>query len=142
VYGGGVVEPRGVAVATMRQHTFIERPADDVWAVVRDPAAVTRWFPRMEAVTMDGSRRTITLASGLPLVEEVSVRDDLRRFQYRLLGPLPVEHHLATIDVIADGDDRCVVVYSTEVVPHALAYILDGAVIDALASLTDLMEAS
>jgi hypothetical protein len=120
-------------MATMRREVWIERPAEEVWALVGDPAAVTRWFPRMDDVTVDGNQRVITLASGLPLMEDiVSVRNDLRRFQYRLTGPLPVEQHLATIDVVADGDDRCVVVYSTDVVPHVLAFILDGAVGDAL----------
>jgi hypothetical protein len=130
------------AVATVRQEVWVERPAGEAWAVVRDPASVTRWFPGMTDVVVDGTSRVITLRSGLPLREEiVAVRDDLRRFQYRLLGPLPVEHHLGTIDVVADGDDRCVVVYSTEVVPHALAPILDGAVGDALTSLKHLLEA-
>lgn len=130
-------------MATLRQHTFVEASADRVWTLLRDPAGVTTWFPQMESVTVDGDRRTITLASGLPLEEEVvTVRDDLRRFQYRLLGPLPVSYHLATIDVLPDGEHRCVVVYSTEVVPHALAFILEGAVHDALARLTELMEAS
>jgi hypothetical protein len=129
-------------VATMRREIWIDRAADTVWAVVGDPAAVTRWFPHMDAVEMDGDRRTITLASGLPLVERVAVRHDLRRFQYRLEGPLPVESHLATIDVIADGAGRCLVVYSTDVVPHALAPVLDGAAGEALDSLKQLMEAS
>ena len=128
-------------MATMRREIWIDRAADTVWAVVGDPAAVTRWFPHMDAVEMDGDQRTITLASGLPLVEQVAVRHDLRRFQYRLEGPLPVEAHLATIDVIADGAARCLVVYSTDVVPHALAPVLDGAAGEALDSLKQLMEA-
>jgi hypothetical protein len=132
-------------MATMRQHVWIDRPADDVWALVGDPGTVTAWFPRMTDVKVDddGARRTITLASGLPLVEDiVTVRHDLRRFQYRLVGPLPVKHHLASIDVIADPDHaaRCVVVYSTDVEPHALAFILDGAVRDALDNLKRVME--
>lgn len=97
----------------------------------------------MTDVNIDGTERRITLASGLTLIETiVSNRDDLRRFQYRLTGPLPIESHLGTIDVIADGDSRCVVVYSTDVIPHALAFVLDGAVSDALVNLKNLMEKS
>jgi hypothetical protein len=106
----------------------------------------------MVGVEIDGDERTITLASGLPLIERVAVRPDLRRFQYRLEGALPVEEHLASIDVIpgpgpgpnSDGGSgpnaRCLVVYSTDVVPHALAPIIDGAVGEALDSLKQLME--
>ncbi|HEY3143742.1 MAG TPA: SRPBCC family protein [Acidimicrobiales bacterium] len=128
-------------MATMRREIWIDRPADEVWAVVGHPAAVTKWFPQMTEVKVEGDRRIITLASGLDLVERVSVRHDLRRFQYRLEGPLPIDHHQASIDVIPDGDGRCLVVYSTDVVPHALALVLDGAVGDALDSLKQLMEA-
>lgn len=127
-------------MATMRRETWIDRPADDVWAVIGDAEAVTEWFPQMSAVKVEGNQRTITLASGIDLVEEFVAYDDLRRFQYRLLGPFPITHHLASIDVVADGEVRCVVVYSTDVEPHALALVLDAAVVDALANLKLLME--
>ena len=130
-------------MATIRRHVCIDCPAETAWALVGDPASVPRWFPRMDEVEVDGDRRRITLASGIVLDEElVTVRDDLRRLQYRLLGPMPVTHHLATIDVLEDGPDRCVVVYSTDVVPHALAFILDGAVGDALDTLAGLLTPS
>lgn len=128
-------------MATMRREVWIEAPAATAWALVGDPAAVTEWFPGMVSAEVDGDTRMITLASGLPLQEQVvSVRDDLRRFQYRLLGPLPVTSHLATLDVIDDGD-RCLVVYSTDVDPPALAPILDGAAGAALEQLKSILEA-
>ena len=139
-------------MATMRREIWIDRTADDVWAVVGDPLAVTTWFPGTTAVEMEGDLRTITLASGLPLVATVAVHPHLRRFQYRLQGALPVEEHLTSIDVIPGpepggdrfgaGSPRCLVVYSTDVVPHALAPIVDGAVGEALGALKQLMEAT
>ena len=123
-------------MATMRRHVFCPRSADEVWALVGDPARVAEWFSHIVEATVEGTHREVTLGSGLVLQEEiVTVRDDLRRLQYRITGPLPIEHHLATIDVLPDGRDRCVVVYGTDVVPHALAFILDGAVGEALADL-------
>jgi hypothetical protein len=143
-------------VATMRREIWIDRSADDVWSVVGDPLAVTRWFPGTTAVELEGDQRTITLASGLPLIARIAVHPELRRFQYRLLGALPVDEHLTSIDVIpvpvpGNHDDgsgagnggagaRCLVVYSTDVVPHALAPIIDGAVGEALTTLRGLME--
>lgn len=133
-------------MGTSRRHVWIDRPADEVWAVLGDPAAMGRWFPNTRDVSVDGTTRVVTLESGIPITEEiVSVRDDLRRFQYRLLGPLRIQHHLATIDVIPDdganGTGRCLVVYSTEVEPHALTFVLDGAVGEALENLKRVMEA-
>lgn len=127
-------------MATMRRETWIDRPADDVWALVGDAGAVTEWFPQMSAVKVEGNQRTIRLASGIELVEEFVAHHDMRRFQYRLLGPFPIVHHLASIDVLADGQVRCLVVYSTDVEPNALVLVLDAAVVDALANLKLLME--
>lgn len=128
-------------MATTRRHVFLPRDTDAVWAVVGDPGALATWFPRVVSATVTDGRRSVVLASGIVLDEEiVCVRDDLRRLQYRLVGPLPIEHHLATIDVLPDGEQRCVVVYSTDVVPHALAFILDGAAGDALDHLARLFD--
>ena len=127
----------------MRQEVWIDRSPTDVWEVIGDPTSVTAWFPGMNRVQLFGDKRRIDLASGLHLEETVvTVRDDLRRFQYRLDGPLPVEHHLASIDVIADDEDdsRCVVVYSTDVEPPALVPLFDGAIGEALAELKQMME--
>jgi hypothetical protein len=137
-------------VGTSRRHVWIDRSADDVWGLVGDPAAMGEWFPHTRGVTVDGTTRVITLESGIPISEEiVSIRNDLRRFQYRLLGPMRIRHHLATIDVIpgvsnGDGGEavRCLVVYSTEVEPHALTFVLDGAVGEALENLKRVMEAA
>lgn len=48
----------------------------------------------------DGSRRCSM--GGMELVEEiVTVDDELRRFQYRITeGPMPLEFHLGTVDVL------------------------------------------
>jgi hypothetical protein len=110
------------------------------WALVSDPARVVEWFPGMDEVTVEGSVRTIRLRSGLPLVEEVvNVDRRLRRFQYRIVGPLPIEHHLGTVDVL-DDPGGCLVVYSTEIAPDPLGFVIDGATAAALEELRRVAE--
>lgn len=129
-------------MASLRCHVRIARPADEVWALVSDPARIVDWFPGMEAVVMDGRTRTLTLRSGLPLVEEVvNVDARLRRFQYRITGPLPVTFHLGTIDVLEDGEG-CLVVYSTEIDPEPMAFVIDGAVAEAVEELRRVAESA
>jgi carbon monoxide dehydrogenase subunit G len=127
-------------MASLRCDIRIECPPDHVWALVGDPARISEWFPGMEDVVMDGPTRTVTLRSGLPLVEEVvNVDPRLRRFQYRIVGPLPVQHHLGTIDVLAD-DGGTRLVYSTEITPDPMAFVIDGAVAAAVNELKSAAE--
>ena len=73
--------------------------------------------------------------SGLPMPEQLlTVDPGLRRLQYRITAPLFLEH-LGTIDVHDLGDGTCLVVYSTDAEPAALALVIGGAARAALASL-------
>ena len=110
-------------------------PADAIWAVVGDPVRLPEWFPGVESCTVDGDQRLVTTRSGLPMPEQLLTIDpSLRRFQYRITSPLFTEH-LATIDVHDLDDGSCLVVYSTDAEPAALALVIGGASRAALANL-------
>ena len=127
-------------MATVRRHVFIARAADDVWTLVGDPARLHEWFPTT-ATEVEGSKRWVSLASGLRFEEEIVTLDhDLRRFQYRIVNNAIVQSHLGTVDVIADGPDRCVVVYSTDADPDVMALMIAGAAGDGLERLRIMME--
>lgn len=129
-------------MATIRTHIRIDRPADDVWAVVSDAGAISEWFPAIErsSASSDGTTRTITIAGTEVSEDIVTNDDDLRRFQYRITAPLPVEFHLGTIDVLDDGDGS-LVIYSTDIEPGDMAALLGPALTDALANLKQQLEA-
>lgn len=132
--------PYSSPVATVRCHIEIARPPDDVWDVIRDVGSIADWWPSMVASAAVDGGRTCELASGITLREETVTRDDeLRRFQYRLVEGVPVEFHLATVDVlpVAGGS---LVVYSTDVEPAAIALVLEGPVTEALAELKAQLE--
>jgi len=122
-------------MATIRHHARIAAPPEQVWATVSDPAGIADWFPGLGTVGFDGSVRTIDMG-GLTIREEVVTNDDdLRRFQYRITeAPMPTEYHLATIDVLDDGDGS-LVVYSCEILPDELKEILDPTLAGALEGL-------
>jgi hypothetical protein len=127
-------------VGTVRRHVFIARSADDVWGLVGDPARLHEWFPTT-ATEIQGSKRWVSLASGLRFEEDIVTLDhDLRRFQYRIVNNPIVQSHLGTVDVIADGPSRCVVVYSTDADPEVMALMIAGAAGDGLERLRTMME--
>lgn len=77
---------------------------------------------------MEGTKRWITLASGITFEEDIVTLDhDLRRFQYRIVNNPIIISHLGTVDVIPDGNHRCLVVYSTDMEPEVLALPIGGA---------------
>jgi hypothetical protein len=124
-----------VSLGSIRHEIRIHRPADEVWALAGDPARLHEWFPGIVACQVDGRNRVITTAAGLPMPEEILVHDPIqRRFQYRLTTPV-FRHHRGTIDVIDLGDATCLVVYSTEADPRAMALVIGGGTAGALAEL-------
>jgi len=51
-----------------------------------------------------------------------------------------ITSHLGTVDVIPDGDHRCVVIYSTDMEPEVLALPIGGAAGVGLAALKERFE--
>lgn len=128
-------------MATIRSHARIDRSADAVWKVVGDPARIIEWFPGLTGVTVADGHRTLTMRSGLTVEEEIVTLDHrLRRFQYRITGPLPVRYHLGTMDVLEDGRPGCLLVYSTEIEPDPMAFVLDGVISEGIATLARLLD--
>jgi hypothetical protein len=133
-------------MATLRCHARVGRTAADVWAVIASPERISEWFPGMVDATVADGVRSITLRSGIPLFEQIVTLDhELRRFQYKVTGPMPIRFHLGTMDVIddgpPDGGPSCLVVYSTEIEPDPLAFVFDGAIAEALANLARMLDA-
>ena len=115
-------------MATIRHHAYIDRSADDVWKLVSDAGAIADWFPGIDTASVEGNVRRCSMG-GAELTEEIVTSDDqLRRFQYRITGgPMTLDFHLGTVDVLADGDGS-LVIYSTDVGPDESKAVIDPAI--------------
>lgn len=126
--------------ASVRRERRLGVPADDAWAVVSRPELLHLWFPGIVGCDVEGGTRTITLATGISMVEQLLTNDPLqRRFQYRIEGGL-FREHLATIDVIELDERSCLVCYATDADPATMAIVLGGAMTSALAELAHQLE--
>jgi hypothetical protein len=129
-----------MTLGSIRHHIRINRPADVVWQLAGDPTRLHEWFPGIGSCQVDGNIRLIRLDSGLSMPEEILVNDAIqRRFQYRITSP-PFTYHRGMIDVIDLADDTCVVVYSTEADPRAMALMIGAGTAGALDELRRQME--
>lgn len=130
--GAGTGAGLSVTLGSIRHEVRIGRPAADVWALAGDPARLHEWFPGITDCVVEGNARTITLGSGISMPEEILVQDGIqRRFQYRITAPM-FRHHRGTIDVVDLGDDTCLVAYSTDADPRAMALTIGGGTAAAL----------
>lgn len=112
-------------MATIRHHARIDRGADDVWDLVKDFGGLGAWFPGVDSCTLEGTDRTVG-TMGIEVIERLLISDDdLRRLQYSIVGgAMTPEHHVATIDVIEDGEGS-LVVYSCDLQPDELRDLID-----------------
>ena len=114
-------------MGTVRRHAFVDCNADKVWSFVGAPERLHEWFPITEC-RVKGNKRWITLAAGIVFEEDIITLDqDLRRFQYKIVNNSLIKFHLGTVDVIPDGDNRCLMMYSTDMDPEVLALPIAGA---------------
>ena len=124
-----------------RREVVIAVDVAAAWAVVGRPELLHLWFPDVVDCRVDGDQRTITLASGLTMVERILTNDPIQhRFQYRVEGGMFAEH-LATLDVLGLTDRSCLVTYASDADPAPLAVVLGGATQRALAELRRQLEA-
>jgi hypothetical protein len=127
-------------MASLRHERRIAADADVVWGVITRPESIVEWFPGVESCVIEGNVRTITLATGLEMPEEILVNDALqRRFAYRINSPL-FRFHFASIDVIALGDNDTLCVYSTTAEPDTLALLIAGGTYGALEQIQRIAE--
>jgi carbon monoxide dehydrogenase subunit G len=86
-----------------RAEIDIDRPADDVWAVVGDFGSIGGWMPGIESCHLDGDDRVIKMG-GMEIIERLERRDDeAREIVYGIVGGVPVINHKATITVTPNG---------------------------------------
>lgn len=112
-------------MAYISKEIVIEAGADDVWKVIGDFAiGPSRMAPGLVVdTTAEADERTVTFANGTVVREKrVSVDDDVRRIAYSVVdGTVAPEHDNAAMQIVADGEQRCRMVWTRDVLPDELA---------------------
>jgi carbon monoxide dehydrogenase subunit G len=125
-------------VASLRAHIRIAAKPEEVWDIISDFDAAQRWVPGVQC-TSDGRVRHLEMENGSVDEELVTKDSELRRIQYRIVGGVPVEHHLSTVDVL-DDPGGALVIYSAEISPDSLRDMMDPGIHHVLAVLKDNLE--
>ena len=110
-------------MASIHKNILIDAPAPDVWDAVRDFGALhIRLAPGFVLDTkLDGDARIVTFSNGTVARELLVDCDDARRrLAYAAISERLTQHS-ASIQIIADGDHRCRMIWTTDVLPHEIA---------------------
>jgi hypothetical protein len=108
-------------MATITREIPLKVPADRAWTALRDVGRAADVFP---GVLVDsqivGDVRTVTFSNGLVVRERiVTVDDERRRLAYAVIEGSPT-HHNASLQVLAEGESRCRIVWTTDLLPDDL----------------------
>jgi Polyketide cyclase / dehydrase and lipid transport len=110
-------------MASIHKDILIDAPAPHVWDAVRDFGALHTRLARgfVLDTKLDGEARIVTFANGTVARELlVDCNDDRRRLAYAIVSERLTQHS-ASIQIIADGDKSCRMIWITDVLPHEIA---------------------
>ena len=115
-------------MASIHKDIALPAPAADVWDAVRDFGALhRRLVPGFVLDTrLDGEARIVSFANGTTARELLVDCDDARRRLVYAVITERVKQHSASVQVFADGEARCRLVWTVDVLPHDIAPYIDG----------------
>jgi uncharacterized protein YndB with AHSA1/START domain len=94
------------AMPTVKQEIHIDAAPAEVWRVAGDPGRIADWSPAIASSSVEGDRRSCTLADGGAQIEETILdhSDEERHYRYEVLdGPLPVSSYVSSFEVTEHG---------------------------------------
>jgi polyketide cyclase/dehydrase/lipid transport protein len=110
-------------MASIRKEIALNQTADRVWEALRDFHAVDRrvapgFVIRSEP---DGAARIVTFANGAIATEELVDCDDTSRRLVYMISNERLKHYSAAVQVFADGEACCRLVWTVDLLPNELA---------------------
>jgi hypothetical protein len=115
-------------MASIHKDIPLNAPAHDVWDAVRDFGALhTRLVPGFVRDTkLDGDARIVSFANGTVARELLVDCDDARRRLVYAVISERVKQHSASVQIVADGEARCRLLWTVDVLPHEIAPYMNG----------------
>lgn len=110
-------------MASIHNDVSLPAPARDVWDAVRDFGALhQRLVPGfVTACQLDGDARIVTFANGSVAREILVDCGDARQRLVYAINNERLTHYSASVQVIADGEAKCRLVWIIDMLPNELA---------------------
>jgi hypothetical protein len=103
----------------LAERVKLDCSATHLWSILSDVGRCD-WVPTIEKITLDGDCRLFEMEGMGIITEKILLKDDGNMIlQYSAIDtPAPIEHHLATMKIIPDGDFACLLEWTTEIEPE------------------------
>jgi hypothetical protein len=115
-------------MATIQKEIEIQRTVQYVWDAVRDVGSIhKRLVPGFVTdCKLEGNARIVTFGNGM-IVREliVSVDDTSHRHAWSARSE-HLEHHNASVQIFATGENSCKVVWIADLLPNEMAASMDS----------------
>jgi hypothetical protein len=123
-----MIERKALPMASIHKDISIDADPNDVWDAVRDFGAVhTRLAPGFVTdARLDGDARIVTFANGTVARELLVDCDEARRRLVYAVASERVKQHSASVQVLADGDNRSRLVWIVDLLPNEIAPYIDA----------------
>jgi len=121
-------------MASIHNDIPLAASAHDVWDAVRDFGALHRRLAPgfVTACQLDGDTRIVTFANGSVAREVLVDCDDARQRLVYAINNERLRHYSASVQVIAEGEARCRLVWIIDMLPNELASYVQGQTGDAV----------
>lgn len=115
-------------MASIHNDVPLNAPARDVWDAVRDFGALPkRLVPGfVTQCQLDGDARIVTFANGSVARETLVTCDDARQRLVYAISNERLKHYSASVQVIADGETKCRLLWTIDMLPNELAAYVEG----------------
>ena len=106
----------------LAERVKLECSATYLWSILSDVGRCD-WVPTIKKITLDGDCRLFEMEGMGTITEKILLKDDEKMIlQYSAIEtPAPIEHHLATMKIIPNGDSSCFLEWTTAIAPEIFA---------------------
>ena len=121
-------------MASIHNDVPLNAPAREVWDAVRDFGALhERLVPGfVTACQLDGDARIVTFSNGSVAREVLVDCDETRQRLVYAINNERLKHYNASVQVIADGEAKCRLLWTIDMLPNELAPYVQGQTVEAV----------
>ena len=107
---------------TLNELTTFDCSANHLWLILSDISRCD-WVPTIEKITLDGDCRVFEMEGMGSVKEKILLLDNENmKLQYSAVETrTPLQHHLATMQIIRVSEETCQLNWTTEIDPEIFA---------------------
>ena len=107
---------------TLKEDIRFNCSAGELWSILSDIGRCD-WVPTIEEITLEGDCRHFEMKGMGQITEKILKQDHSNMIiQYSAIQtPVPIEHHLATMQIASINDQECMLSWTTEISPDIFA---------------------